>query len=179
MEHLRADNQLLRGRVTTGALEEDKLLSEEEYDLTAMHERSCNAIQATGRTQREIAALMGADLSIPLHKRKPIQPTMGNVTKVAHILGISVGWLLTGKPENDIDLLAIGHRPGLGKSASTGNIDHSTVVQDVTANTITVHNFNADGALTKAEADVILMLRQLPPRKKAQVLNMLLEATGS
>ena len=174
MEHLRADDQLLRSRVTTGAAAEDELLSEKEYDLTAMHERSCTAIQATGRTQREIAALMGADLSIPLHKRKPIQPTMRNVTKVAQILGISVGWLLTGKPENDIDLIAIGHRPGLGKSATTGNIDHSTVVQDVTANTITVHNFSGDGALTKSEADIILLLRQMPPQKKIKALSTLL-----
>lgn len=172
MERLRADDQLLSCVTTEAAV--CPLLSEKEFDFTAMHQRACEAILATGRTQREIAALMGADLSIPLHKRKPIQPTMENVKRVSQILGVSVGWLLTGKPENDIDLLVIGHKPGMQKSSTTGNIDHSAVIQDVTANTITVHNFSGDGALTRSEADIILLLRQMPPQKKIKALSTLL-----
>lgn len=82
-----------------------------KYDLVAMHERACRAAIVLHRQLREISALMGEDVSIPLHKRKPIPPTAENIRKAAEIIGVSVGWLTTGIPETATDMLVLGHRP--------------------------------------------------------------------
>ena len=44
MEHLRAAISLLRCRLTMEITEDDKLLSDSEYDFAAMHQRACEAI---------------------------------------------------------------------------------------------------------------------------------------
>lgn len=74
------------------------------YNLSAIHERACKAILATGRTQREVAMQMGIDVDTPMHKRKPLEPTLQNIQKAAQILGVSEKWLIYGVPETQLDL---------------------------------------------------------------------------
>lgn len=106
------------------------------YDLGAMHERACRAIVVLHRQLKEVSKLMGVDVSIPLHQRKPIPPTPQNIRKAADIIGVSVGWLTTGIPETATDLLVIGHTPTInnitGSAVVTEN-QHCTIVVDHTA----------------------------------------------
>lgn len=107
-----------------------------KYDFVSMHERACRAIVVLQRQLKEVSKLMGADVSIPLHERKPIPPTPENIRKAAGIIGVSVGWLVTGKPETATDLLVIGHTPTInqitGSAVITDN-QHCTIVVDHTA----------------------------------------------
>lgn len=104
--------------------------------MVAMHERACRAAIVPHRQPREISALMGEDVSIPLHKRKPIPPTPENIRKAAEIIGVSVGWLTTGIPETPTDMLVIGHKPMIANIADSAIIkdsQHCTIVVDHTA----------------------------------------------
>lgn len=108
----------------------------QKYDLVAMHERACRAAIVLRRQLREISALMGEDVSIPLHKRKPIQPTPENIRKAAEIIGVSVGWLVTGIPETPTDMLVIGQKPmnaNIADSAIINGSQHCAIVVDHTA----------------------------------------------
>lgn len=93
-----------------------------EFDLTEIHERACKAIAALGRTQREVAILMGIDVSVPRHKRTPPEPSMQNIRKVAQILGVSLRWLTTGVPETQLDFIVSRPLVALyGHNIITGN----------------------------------------------------------
>lgn len=105
----------------------------QKYDLFAMHERSCRAAIVLHRQLREISALMGEDVSIPLHRRKPIQPTPVIIRKAAEIIGVSVGWLVTGIKETQTGMLVIGHKPMIANIADSAIIkdsQHCTIVAD-------------------------------------------------
>lgn len=110
-----------------------KPISNDEYDIGAMHERACKAIYALQRSQREISALMGVDTSIPLHERRPLLPTMSNIGRAARILGVSVKWLMTGIPETHTDLLVIGQGPKVTGSAIITGSEQCTIVVKNTA----------------------------------------------
>lgn len=75
---------------------------------------------------------MGEDVSIPLHKRSPIQPTPENIQRAAKIIGVSEGWLTTGIPETPTDMLVIGHKPVIT------HITRSAVISDSQYCSITV-----------------------------------------
>lgn len=93
-----------------------------DFDLIAMNERACRAIIATGRTQREVAKQMGIDISIPLHKREPMQPTIQNIRKAAQIIGVSYKWLTTGIPETQLDfVVSVPFVALYGQNIITGN----------------------------------------------------------
>ena len=171
MEHLRAAISLLRCRLTMGITEDDKLLSDSDYDFAAMHQRACEAILATGRTQREIAALMGEDVNIPLYMRQPVKPTMRNINKAARIIGVSVKWLITGTPATEVDRIVERSKCNTSANASNGvgAAVGSAVVQDVTANSISIHTFSGD-SLNRTEVEIISALRNLPPLEKAAAI---------
>lgn len=92
-----------------------------KYDLVAMHERAQKAIFALQRNQIEVSARMGIDTSIPLHKRMPLPPTEENICKAAEVLGVSVGWLITGVPVTETDRFVI--------QQVSGNINGSVVIK--------------------------------------------------
>lgn len=169
MERLRAVMPLLRCRLTMGITEDDRLLSDSEYDFAAMHQRACEAILATGRTQREIAALMGEDISIPLYMRQPVKPTMKNVNKAARIIGVSVKWLITGTPTTEVDRIVERSKCNTSASNGVGAAVGSAVVQDVTANSISIHTFSGE-SLNRTEIEIIAALRNLPPLEKAAAI---------
>lgn len=103
-----------------------------KYDLVAMHERAQKAIFALQRNQIEVSARMGIDTSIPLHKRMPLPPTEANICKAADVLGVSVGWLITGVPETETDRFVI--------QQVSGNINGSVVIRGNKNCEITVRN---------------------------------------
>lgn len=107
----------------------------QKYDLVAMHERACRAAIVLHRQLREISALMGEDVSIQLHRRNPIQPTPESISKAAEIIGVSVGWLVTGITETPTGMLVIGHKPMIANIADSAIIkdsQHCTIVVDHT-----------------------------------------------
>ena len=108
-----------------------------KYDLVAMHERAQKAIFALQRNQIEVSARMGIDTSIPLHKRMPLPPTEENICKAAEVLGVSVGWLVTGVPATETDRFVI--------LQVSGNITGSVVIKGNRHCEIVVRNAPAMG----------------------------------
>lgn len=107
-----------------------------EFDLVEIHERACKAIAALGRTQREIAILMGIDVSIPRHERTPPEPSLQNIQRVSQILGVSFKWLTTGIPETHMDFVVsrpfvalYGHNIVTGNSNAEIEINSNTCAQ--------------------------------------------------
>jgi hypothetical protein len=87
-----------------------------------MHNRACKAIAALGRTHREVAYLMGVDLSVPPHLQQLPPPTARNIQKAARIIGVSTQWLLTGIPKTEMDFIVSRPQNVLfGQNVITGN----------------------------------------------------------
>lgn len=145
------------------------ILSSDEFDFSAMHERACLAIYRLGRTQREIANLMGIDVNIPIHERKNVKPTMENIVKMAGILGVSVQWLLTGKPESHVDFFVLGSDKANHAHAAIGEAQKSAVVQGNKDSTIIVKNLIGSD-LNEQENELIRLFRIMDVRQRAEFL---------
>lgn len=108
----------------------DKILHGPEYDFSAMHKRACAAILVLNLDQKDVAERMGADMSLPLHLRKPFSPTLHNVQLAAKIIGISVEWLTLGESKTDIDdfvVAQIGHIQSVSIDELIGDFDHVAI----------------------------------------------------
>lgn len=164
-------------RIKKSAEEE---LSPEEYNLRLINERVHNAAHRLGKTRMDIAEIFGIDTALPLSKQPQKVPraTMSTMVKISNYLGVSMRWLLQGEEENEVDHFVNAEKVMWnGSTAATiGNVDHGSVLQDVTAQNITVQNISTAGPISKTEEEVLKILRRLPPREKAAVLEMLAEA---
>lgn len=145
------------------------LLSQKDYDFIAMHERACCAISKLGRMQREISALMGANVNVPLYKRENLPPTMSNVVKLSEILGVSVHWILTGEPKNDVDYFVISSDGNAHPQACSNNIEKSAIVQGNRNSTIIVENYVGHD-LNDQETELIRLFRDMNIKQKAEFL---------
>ena len=117
------------------------------YDVVGVRQRLVTSIVKTGKTEDEVNALLGIDSSL-----LPAQ-------RVAQY------------PEPSMEL--IGKLSG-NNAATLGHIDSSSVLQGVTAGSITVHHF-APGDLSQAEVEVVELLRRLSPRQKSEALSFLFD----
>ncbi len=151
-------------------------LSPEEYDMKAVNDRTFSAMMRVGKTRADVAELFGMDSSIPLAlqpKDKVPRPTMGNIVRLAEFLGVSVGWLLTGKPENEVDVFVISV-PGVS-GANTGSVGSSAssgaaIIAGASNSTVIVQNIAMDD-LSAMEREVIQAIRNLPARDQAAVMS--------
>lgn len=98
-------------------------------------------------------------------------PSMELIAKLSSFIGVSIPYILYGKVENEVDRFVVGLS---GNNAALGHIDSSSVLQGVTAGSITVHHF-APGDLSQAEVEVVELLRRLSPRQKSEALSLLFD----
>lgn len=146
-----------------------------EYDMKAINERFYKAMNRTNRTRTEIAEYLGLDPKLPLvlqPKEKIPRPTMESIVKVSKFLGVSVGWMLHGIPENDVDLFVESSPVQINQSFSANS---SAIVQGNEQSTIIVNN----NALDDHEKELLKMYRLLPMKEQVKLLTYAYELTGS
>lgn len=155
-------------------IEED--LSPIEYDMKGINNRVYRAMSRTGRTRTEIAELFGMDSSIPLAMQpleKIPRPTMGNVVRIAALLGVSVRWVLYGEPECDVDFF-VESAPTQVQGAAALAIQGSAVVNGNERSTIIVKNIQGE-PLSDQEREVLLAFRRLSVRDQAAIMSFVFE----
>lgn len=152
----------------------DDELSPLEYDMQAINERFYKAMGRTNRTRTEIAEYLGLDPKLPLSmqpKEKIPRPTMESIIKVSMFLGVSVGWMLNGIPENDVDLFVESTPAKINQSFSAHS---SAIVQGNEQSTIIVNN----NSLDDHEKEIIRLYRSLPMQEQVKLLTYAYELTG-
>lgn len=147
-----------------------------KYDMRALNDRFHMAMFKTGKTRADIAELFGMDAKIPLAlqpSEKVPRPTMENIVRVSNFLGVSVRWMLTGEPENDVDVFVGSASGGItaGNAAMGASATHgAAIIAGANNSTVVVQNGQGDG-LTAMEREAINTIRKLPPREQAATMS--------
>ena len=144
------------------------------YDMVGVRQRVITSMVKTGKTEDEVNAFLGIDTSVPPMQRiaQWPSPSMELIAKLSSFIGVSIPYILYGKVENEVDRFVTGIS---GNNAATlGHIDSSSVLQGVTAGSITVHHF-PPGDLSQTEVEVVELLRRLSPRQKSEALSFLFD----
>lgn len=144
------------------------------YDVVGVRQRIVTSIVKTGKTEDEVNALLGIDSSLLPAQRvaQYPEPSMELIGKLSNFIGVSIPYILYGKVENEVDRFVVGLSGN--NAAALGNVESSSVLQGVTAGSITVHHF-APGDLSQAEVEVVELLRRLSPRQKSEALSFLFD----
>ena len=143
------------------------------YDVVGVRQRLVTSIVKTGKTEDEVNALLGIDSSLLPAQRvaQYPEPSMELIGKLSNFIGVSIPYILYGKVENEVDRFVVGLS---GNNAALGNVESSSVLQGVTAGSITVHHF-APGDLSQTEVEVVELLRRLTQRQKSEDLSLMYE----
>lgn len=152
----------------------DDELNPREYDMQAINDRFFKALSKTNRTRTEIAEYLGLDSRIPLAlqpKEKIPRPTMESIVKVATFLGVSVGWMLHGIPENDVDLF-VDSAPFQSKHSFSAA--GSSIVQGNEQSTIIVNN----NSFTSNEQEILRIFRSLDVKNQVELLSHAYDLAG-
>lgn len=152
-------------------------LSPDDYDMKAVNDRVYRAMERVGKTRADIAIMFGMNPATPMSLQPPGKIprfSMQSFVKLSSFLGVSVRWMLTGEPENEVDFYIMQDTRDIGETGvpkleKAGSLAHhgAAIVSGSHHSTVLVQSF---AGMSDMEHELIQTLRSLPAKEKAEAM---------